>query len=71
MQSVVFLSILFLLLASFTALGFWHSRGRVKSVEDLITARNSIGRGAITATLISSVMGVWILFIPAEAGAVF
>ena len=71
MQSVVFLSILFLLLVSFTALGFWHSRGRVKSVEDLITARNSIGRGAITATLISSVMGVWILFIPAEAGAVF
>lgn len=58
-------------LVAFTALGIWFSRGRVDSVEDLITARNSTGEGRLTATLIASVMGVWILLSAPEAGAVF
>lgn len=58
-------------LVAFTALGVWVSRGRVDSVEDLLTARNAIGEGRMTATLVASVMGVWILLSAPEAGAVF
>lgn len=60
-----------LTLVVFTAMGIWFSRGRVDSVEDLITARDSAGGGRLTATLIASVMGVWILLSAPEAGAVF
>ena len=54
-----------------TASGLWYSRSRVGSVEDFISARDSAGPGATTATLVASVMGVWILLTPAEAGAAF
>ncbi|MFO7833311.1 MAG: sodium:proline symporter [Halohasta sp.] len=58
-------------LAVFTVAGLWYARGRVGTVEDLLTARNSTGTAAMTATLIASTMGAWILFSPAEAGAAF
>ena len=58
-------------LAVFTIAGLWYARGRVGSVEDLLTARNSTGTAVTTATLIASTMGAWILFSPAEAGAAF
>jgi Na+/proline symporter len=58
-------------LAVFAALGAWYARGRVGSVEDFITARDSAGAGTLTATLVASSMGAWILFSPAEAGAAF
>jgi Na+/proline symporter len=58
-------------LATFTAAGLWYAHGRVGSVEDLLTARNSTGTAMTTATLIASTMGAWILFSPAEAGAAF
>jgi len=60
-----------LTLAAFTALGVWYARGRVETIEDFLTARNSTGGGMTTATLIASGMGAWILFSPAEAGAAF
>lgn len=60
-----------LTLVVFTAIGIRFSRGRVDSVEDLISARDSAGGGRSTATLIASVMGVWILLSAPEAGAVF
>jgi SSS family solute:Na+ symporter len=60
-----------LTLAAFTGLGLWHSRGSVQSVEDLISARDSAGSGQLTATLVASVMGVWILLSAPEAGASF
>ncbi|MFC7115947.1 sodium:proline symporter [Natronoarchaeum sp. GCM10025703] len=60
-----------LTLATFTLLGLWYSRGRVDSLEQFVSARDSAGTGATTATLIASVMGAWILFSPAEAGAAF
>ncbi len=60
-----------LTLALFTGLGFWVSRGRVDSVEDLISARDTAGRGRTTATLVASVMGVWILLSAPEAGALY
>jgi Na+/proline symporter len=67
----VALGLTVLTLAVFSALGVWYARGRVGSVEDFLSARNTAGPGATTATLIASVMGVWILLSPAEAGAAF
>lgn len=58
-------------LAAFTGLGIWYARGRVGSVEDYISARNTAKGGMTAATLIASGMGAWILFSPAEAGAAF
>ncbi|RDI73075.1 sodium:solute symporter family transporter [Halopelagius longus] len=72
-STTVALGLTVLTLSAFTALGFWYSRGRgrVRSVEDFLTARNSVGSRSMTATLVASVMGVWILLSPAEAGAAF
>ena len=67
----VALGLTVLTLVGFTGLGLWHSRGRVGSVEDLITARDSVGPQRMTATLVASVMGVWILLSAPEAGASF
>ncbi|WP_280536979.1 sodium:proline symporter [Halopenitus sp. POP-27] len=58
-------------LAISAAVGLWYARDRVRSVEDLITARGSAGERRLTATLVASVMGVWILFSAPEAGASF
>ncbi|MFB6305200.1 MAG: sodium:proline symporter [Haloferacaceae archaeon] len=58
-------------LLAFAAFGAWYARGRVESVEDFISARSSAGTGTLTATLVASSMGAWILFSPAEAGAAF
>ena len=65
------LGVTVLTLAAFAALGVWYSRGRVETIEDFLTARNTTGAGMTTATLIASSMGAWILFSPAEAGAAF
>jgi len=58
-------------LAAFAALGTWYARGRVGGAEDYISARDSTGGGRLTATLVASSMGAWILFSPAEAAAAF
>lgn len=65
------LGITILTLLTFTILGIYYSKSRIHSVEDLITARNTTSTGTTTATIIASMMGAWILFSPAEAGAVF
>ncbi|MFB6079918.1 MAG: sodium:proline symporter [Haloferacaceae archaeon] len=58
-------------LVGFALFGAWYARGRINSVEDYISARNSAGPGTLTATIVASSMGSWILFSPAEAGAAF
>ena len=58
-------------LACFAALGTWYARGRVGSAEALISARDSTGGGRLTATLVASSVGAWILFSPVEAAAAF
>ena len=58
-------------LAVFTLAGLWYSRGRVGSIEHILTARNTAGVGMTTASIVASTMGAWILFSPAEAGAAF
>ncbi len=71
MSSTVALALTVCTLLGFTVLGVWYSCGRVDSVESLISARNSAGDRRTTATLVASVMGVWILFAAPEAGAGF
>ncbi|MFC7203293.1 sodium:proline symporter [Haloferax namakaokahaiae] len=70
-SSATALTLTVVTLLVFTGLGLWYSRGRVNSVEDLISARDSAGRRRTTATLVASVMGVWVLFSAPEAGASF
>jgi SSS family solute:Na+ symporter len=70
-STTVALALTVVTLSAFTAVGLWFSRGRVGSVEDLVTARNSADEGRLTATLVASVMGVWILLSAPEAGASF
>jgi SSS family solute:Na+ symporter len=70
-STAVALGLTVLTLAVFSGIGLWFSRGQVGSVEDLITARDSVGEGRMTATLVASVMGVWILLSAPEAGASF
>jgi Na+/proline symporter len=54
-----------------TAVGVLAVRGRVRTVEDYIAARETVGGATLTATVLASTMGAWILFSPAEAGAAF
>ncbi|WP_092934738.1 sodium:solute symporter family protein [Natrinema hispanicum] len=70
-STAVALGLTIAVLVGFTVIGLWYSRRRVGTVEDLITARNSTGTGRTTATLVASVMGVWILLAAPEAGASF
>ncbi|MFD1569614.1 sodium:solute symporter family transporter [Halorubrum laminariae] len=58
-------------LGAFTVAGVLHARGRVRTLDDYVTARATTGPAATTATLVASVMGAWILLAPAEAGAAF
>lgn len=70
-SSAVALGVTALVVGGVSVLGIWFVRGRIDSVEDYISARDSAGSGTLTATLIASSMGAWILLSPAEAGATF
>jgi len=70
-STAVALGLTVVTLAAFAGVGIWFSRGQVGTVEDLLTARDSAGEGRLTATLVASVMGVWILLAAPEAGASF
>lgn len=69
--TAVALGMTVVVLAVFTSAALWYSKGRIDSIEDYISARNSTDRGPMTATLVASVMGIWILLAPPEAGAAF
>ena len=58
-------------LVGFALVGVWAARGRADSVESFLTARDSLGAGALTGTVVASSMGAWILFSPPEAGVAF
>jgi Na+/proline symporter len=55
---------------AFSAAGVVYARRRRPTLDEFITARNSLGVGAAAATLVASGMGAWILFSPAEAAVV-
>jgi len=69
--TTVALALVVATLVACTALGVLYARTGEGSVEGLLTARNSTGPRRTTATLVASVMGVWILFSAPEAGAGF
>lgn len=64
------MSILFFVVVSFTLIGVVYSRGKVMSMDDFLTARDSTGPFILTATFLASFLGVFILFTPPEAGAI-
>jgi Na+/proline symporter len=53
--------------SAFAAFGLWHARrtARNQSLDDYLTARNSIGTGLSVATLVATLAGGWILSSPA------
>ncbi|MFC7154692.1 sodium:proline symporter [Halomarina halobia] len=67
----VALAVTFVVVALTAAAGIAASRRGIEGVEDFISARNTVGGGSLTATIVASSMGAWILFSPAEAGAAF
>ncbi|MFB6163224.1 MAG: sodium:proline symporter [Halococcoides sp.] len=69
--TTVALGVTLAVLVGFSAIGLWAARGGPNTAEALISARNSTGPRRTTATLVASVMGVWILLAAPEAGASF
>lgn len=69
-SSTTALALVGLTVVTTTAIGLRYTRG-TDSIEEFITARDSIGTPMLVATLLASNMGGWILFSPAEAGAAF
>ena len=53
----------------FALLGLLHTSKRSVNLEDYMVSRNRLGWGMATATIVSSAMGVWILFSPPQVGA--
>lgn len=52
----------------FAVVGVLYTRGKKFSIEDYLTARNSLRFGVLSSTLVASAMGSWILFSPPEVG---
>ncbi|SFL03948.1 Na+/proline symporter [Halogranum rubrum] len=69
--SGVVLTLTLVVLLGFAGVGVWYARDGVDSVEEFVSARDSVGTATLTATVVASSMGAWILFSPAEAGAAF
>lgn len=53
----------------FALLGLLHTSKRTINLEDYMVSRNRFGWGMALATIVSSAMGVWILFSPPQVGA--
>lgn len=64
------IAIILLTALAFSAAGVLYARRHRPTVDEFLTARNTLGVGAAAATLVASGMGAWILFSPAEAAVV-
>ncbi|MBW4465336.1 MAG: Na+/proline symporter [Pegethrix bostrychoides GSE-TBD4-15B] len=53
----------------FALLGLLYTSRRSVNLEDYMVSRNRLGWGMATATIVSSGMGVWILFSPPQVAA--
>ena len=62
------LGLILLTTAVFSIIGIIYTRKKHISIEDYLTARNSIKLGVLVATLVASAIGSWILFSPPEVG---
>jgi hypothetical protein len=56
---------------SMTAFGVWAARGRVTTLEALVSTPDTTGVTPLTASLIASAIGTWVLFSPGEAAVDF
>ncbi|QNO14715.1 hypothetical protein HYG86_07895 [Alkalicella caledoniensis] len=52
----------------FAILGVLYSRGKVDGMDQFLTARGTAGKKMLSATLLASFLGVFMLFTPPEAG---
>jgi Na+/proline symporter len=50
----------------FGAIGYFYSKGKVRTVQDYVVSRNSVNFSLTTATFVATGMGAWILFAPIE-----
>ncbi|MFB6121659.1 MAG: sodium:proline symporter [Halobacteriaceae archaeon] len=57
-----------LTLAGMTAIGLWATRDRTPTTESLVSAPGEVGAPVLTASLVATNLGAWVLFSPAEAG---
>ncbi len=64
------IALMVLTAVAFTVAGLAYARRRRPTLDEFVTARNTLGPGAAAATLVASGMGGWILFSPAEAAVV-
>ena len=64
-QSTTIITLLLTSLA-FAAIGIVYSRGKL-SINSYLNADRSIGKRSLTASLVASCFGVWILIGPSEA----
>lgn len=53
----------------FALFGLLHASKQTISLEDYMVSRNRFGWGMACATIVSSAMGIWILFSPPQVGA--
>lgn len=51
-------------------MGVLYSKGKIETMDDFLTVRDSTGPHILTATFLASFLGVFILFTPPEAGAI-
>lgn len=54
--------------STFAVIGVLYSRGKVVVMDDFLTARGTAGGKMLSATLMASFLGVFLLFTPPEAG---
>jgi Na+/proline symporter len=66
MVDITGLTIIIATAVIFSLIGILYAKRKKISVEDFISARNSVKLPTAIATLVASSMGVWILFSPAE-----
>lgn len=60
-----------LTLLGVSAVGLWASRGDVRAGGTLVSAPGEVGAPVLTASLVATNLGAWVLFSPAEAGGAF
>ena len=58
-------------LSATAGIGLWYVRGSVNTAESFVSAHGLASEGMTAASVVASVMGVWILLSPAEAGAAY
>jgi Na+/proline symporter len=67
LSSQLILTLSFITVGGFAAMGVRYAWGRIQTMDDYITARGTTESITLSATLLASFLGVFILFTPAEA----